>query len=119
MKSRRNPLLMLAAITLAMLCSLAVAQQTESPSAQPLATGSTPVTTAGGTVNKLAKFDAAADITNSIIFDNGTNVGIGNTAPGAKLDVSGTGTFRGLLTLPATAAATAAAGKNSQPMNFT
>jgi len=86
---------------------------------QPQVPGSTPVTTAGGTVNKLAKFDATADVTNSIIFDNGTNVGIGNTAPGAKLDVSGTGTFRGLLTLPATAAATAAAGKNSQPMNFT
>jgi len=86
---------------------------------QPQVPGSTPVTTAGGTVNKLAKFDAAADITNSIIFDNGTNVGIGNTAPGAKLDVSGTGTFRGLLTLPAISAATATAGKNSQPMNFT
>jgi len=86
---------------------------------QPLVTGTTPVTTAGGTVNKLAKFDAAADITNSIIFDNGTSVGIGNAAPAAKLDVSGTGIFRGLLTLPAIAAATAGAGKNSQPMNFT
>src|SRR5271157_4645968 len=29
---------------------------------QPLVTGTTPVTTAGGTVNKLAKFDASADI---------------------------------------------------------
>jgi hypothetical protein len=86
---------------------------------QPQVPGTTPVTTAGGTVNKLAKFDAAADITNSIIFDNGTNVGIGNTAPGAKLDVSGTGIFRGLLTLPATGTATATAGKNSQPMNYT
>jgi hypothetical protein len=86
---------------------------------QPLVTGTTPVTTAGGTVNKLAKFDASADITNSQVFDNGTNVGIGNTAPGAKLDVSGTGIFRGALTLPATAAATATAGKNSQPLNFT
>lgn len=86
---------------------------------QPLVTGTIPVTTAGGTVNKLAKFDDSADITNSIIFDNGTNVGIGNTAPGAKLDVSGTGIFRGALTLPATAAATATAGKNSQPLNFT
>ncbi len=53
----------------------------------PLAPGTTPVTTAGGSVNRLAKFDATADITNSLIFDNGTNVGIGNTAPGAKLDV--------------------------------
>ena len=67
---------------------------------QPQVPGTTAVTTAGGTVNKLAKFDGAADITNSIIFDNGTNVGIGNTAPGAKLDVSGTSIFRGLLTLP-------------------
>ena len=83
------------------------------------ATGTKPVTTAGGTVNTLAKFDANADVTNSLIFDNGTNVGIGNTAPAAKLDVSGTGIFRGLLTLPAIGAATATAGKTSQPMNFT
>jgi hypothetical protein len=94
----------------------------ETPAAtapQPLATGTTPVTTAGGTVNKLAKFDAKADITNSLVFDNGTNVGIGNIAPAAKLDVSGTGIFRGALTLPATGAATATAGTNSQPLNFT
>ena len=87
--------------------------------AWPLATGTTPVTTAGGITNKLAKFDAKADITNSLIFDNGTNVGIGNTAPAAKLDVSGTGIFRGALTLPALASATASAGKDSQPLNFT
>jgi hypothetical protein len=86
---------------------------------QPLATGTTPVTTAGGTVNKLAKFDASADVTNSQVFDNGTNVGIGNSAPAAKLDVSGTGIFRGALSLPTTGAANATAGKNSQPFNFT
>jgi hypothetical protein len=85
---------------------------------QPL-TGTTPVTTVGGTVNKLAKFDANADVTNSQVFDNGTNVGIGNTAPAAKLDVSGTGIFRGALSLPATGTASATAGKNSQPFNFT
>jgi hypothetical protein len=84
-----------------------------------LATGTTPVTTAGGTVNKVPKYDANADITSSQIFDNGTNVSIGNTAPAAKLDVSGTGIFRGALTLPAIGAATASTGKNSQPMNFT
>jgi trimeric autotransporter adhesin len=87
--------------------------------AQPLAIGTTPVTTAGGAVNTLAKFDAKADVTNSQVFDNGTNVGIGNTAPAAKLDVSGTGIFRGALSLPATAAATSTAGKTSQPFNFT
>jgi hypothetical protein len=86
--------------------------------AQPL-TGTTPVTTAGGTVNKLAKFDATADIANSQLFDNGTNVGIGNTAPAAKLDVTGTGIFRGALSLPATGTANATAGKDSQPFNFT
>ena len=46
-------------------------------------------------------------------------MGIGNTALAAKLDVSGTGIFRGLLSLPATGTATATAGKNSQPLNFT
>jgi hypothetical protein len=57
--------------------------------AYPLVPGTTPVTTAGGTVNHLAKFDAKADIKNSIIFDNGTNVGIGTTSPAAKLGVNG------------------------------
>lgn len=125
MKRRSNPLSIwaastLAAITLAMLCSLAGAQEAESPSAgEPLATGTTPVTTAGGTVNKLAKFDAAADVTSSQIFDNGTNVGVGNTAPAAKLDVSGAEIIRGLLSLPAIGTATSTAGTNSQPVGWT
>ncbi len=93
---------------------------TASPSAaQPLATGTTPVTTAGGTVNKLAKFDATADITSSQIFDNGTNVGIGNTAPDEKLDVSGAATVRGTLFMPAVGTATASAGYNSQALRLT
>jgi len=46
-----------------------------------------PVTTAGGTVNQVAKFDSRTDITNSQIFDNGINVGIGTTSPLAKLTV--------------------------------
>jgi hypothetical protein len=37
-------------------------------------------------------------IGNSLIFDNGTNVGIGNTNTTYKLDVSGTGNFTGALT---------------------
>jgi hypothetical protein len=45
---------------------------------QPLSTGTTPVTTAGGTVGNLAKFDAVADITNSGVSENSTGqVGIG------------------------------------------
>jgi Chaperone of endosialidase len=60
-----------------------------SASGYALVPGTTPVTTAGGTVNHLAKFDAGADIKNSIISDNGTNVGIGTTSPAAKLGVNG------------------------------
>ncbi len=86
---------------------------------QPMATGTTPVTTAGGTVNKLAKFDATADITSSQIFDNGTNVGIGNTAPAEKLDVNGAVTVRGTLFMPAAGTATASAGYNSQALRLT
>jgi hypothetical protein len=37
-------------------------------------------------------------IGNSLIFDNGTNVGIGNTNTSYTLDVSGTGRFTGTLT---------------------
>ena len=37
-------------------------------------------------------------IGNSLIFDNGTNVGIGNTNTSYTLDVSGTGRFTGALT---------------------
>jgi hypothetical protein len=106
------------AFVLAPPSSNATSAASSSAAVQPMATGTTPVTTAGGTVNKLAKFDAAADVTSSQVFDNGTNVGIGNTAPAAKLDVSGAAIVRGLLTLPATGTATATAGKNSQPIGW-
>jgi hypothetical protein len=46
--------------------------------ASQLPTGAQPVTTGGGTPQALAKFDGAADIANSQIFDNGKNVRIGN-----------------------------------------
>ncbi len=81
-------------------------------------TGTKPVTTAGGTAQALAKFDANADVANSQVFDNGKNVGIGNNAPQAKLDVKGAGIFHGALNLPAKATATAAAGRSSQPLNL-
>ncbi len=42
-----------------------------------------------GTANYVAAFTGVNQIGNSIIYDNGTNVGIGTTNPGAKLDVGG------------------------------
>ena len=42
-----------------------------------------------GTTNYVAKFTSGTAIGNSQIFDNGTNVGIGTTSPGAKLEVNG------------------------------
>jgi hypothetical protein len=45
--------------------------------------------TGTGTTNYLAKFTGTSTIGNSILFDNGTNVGIGGSSPAYKLDVSG------------------------------
>ena len=80
--------------------------------------GTKPVTTTGGTAQSLSKFDSNTDLTNSQVFDTGTNVGIATTTPAAKLDVNGNGMFRGPLTLSITGG-TATNGKNSPPLNFT
>ena len=42
-----------------------------------------------GTANYIAKWSDTDTITNSQVFDNGTNVGINNTSPKTKLDVNG------------------------------
>jgi len=81
------------------------------------------VTTLGGTVNFVPKFDTASEVKTSQIFDNGTDVGIGfpvtpTPVPVAKLDLNGSANIRGSLTLPATGTATATAGFNSQPMDL-
>ncbi len=45
-----------------------------------------------GTANKVAKFTGTGTtVGDSIISDNGTNIGIGNTSPLARLDVKGSG----------------------------
>jgi hypothetical protein len=49
--------------------------------------------TGTGTINYHPKFTASGTIGNSLIWDNGTNVGIGNTNTTYKLDVTGTGRF--------------------------
>ena len=43
---------------------------------------------ASGTTNYISKFTGTTTLGDSQIFDNGTNVGIGTSTPGAKLDVS-------------------------------
>jgi hypothetical protein len=54
-----------------------------------------------GTVNFVPKWTGTTNLsTTSLIFDNGTNVGIGSTTPGAKLDVLQSGTISaGLFTI--------------------
>ena len=43
-----------------------------------------------GATNYVTKWTSSSALGNSLIFDNGTNVGIGTTTPGQKLDVNGT-----------------------------
>lgn len=55
-----------------------------------------------GTINYIPKFTASGTLGNSIIWDNGTNVGIGNTNTTFTFDVTGTGRFTGALTASTT-----------------
>ena len=52
---------------------------------------STGAITGSGTTNYVTKFTGASSIGNSLIFDNGTNVGIGQISPSYKLDVQDNG----------------------------
>ena len=93
-----------------------------SKSTLPIASSPCTSLTSTGTesANKVALFTAIpCQLGPSQLFQNGTNVAIGNTAPAAKLDVSGGGIFRGSLQLPPTANATASAGGNSNPLDLT
>jgi hypothetical protein len=42
-----------------------------------------------GTDNYIPKFNGSSALENSVMYDDGTNIGIGTTSPGWKLDVSG------------------------------
>jgi YVTN family beta-propeller protein len=70
------------------------------------------------TANQVTKFSGACAIEPSAIFESGGKVGIGITTPAATLDVKGTATLRGALTMNAKGAATAAAGANSNPLDL-
>jgi len=47
--------------------------------------------TGTGTTNYLPKFTGASALGNSLIYDNGTSIGIGTSSPAANLDVNGVG----------------------------
>ena len=84
---------------------------------------SSDVTTAGGTVNTLPLFTTGTNIQSSALTQTGTGanakIGVGTTTPVATLDVKGPILVRGTLGVAVIGNASAAGGKNSQPMQFT
>jgi hypothetical protein len=78
--------------------------------------------TGSGTLDFIPLWTSTSNIGNSVLFQSGSGstakVGINTTTPAATLDVKGTENVEGLLTLPATGAAIATAGKNSQAEDF-
>jgi trimeric autotransporter adhesin len=78
--------------------------------------------TGTGTAGFLPDFTGTTTLGNSALFQQGASpnarIGINTSTPAATLDVKGAATVRGVLALPPTAPATAAAGTNSQAMNL-
>jgi hypothetical protein len=82
------------------------------------ATAASSVTTTGGSVGNLAKFSGASTVVDSLLYDNGTEVGVGITTPAATLDVNGSTILRGDTILYRNATATAASGASSHSLIF-
>jgi len=88
------------------------------------ANSTTPALSGTGTTDFLPLWtNSTGTLGNSVLFQSGTGstgkIGINSTTPASTLDVNGTVTARGNLSLPATGAATTSAGKDSQPLSFT
>jgi hypothetical protein len=93
-----------------------------SAATSPVTHATSDVTTTGGTASELPLWTTATNVQSSAVTQTGTGatakIGIGTATPATTLDVAGAATMRGAMTLPATAAATATEGKNSQPENL-
>src|SRR5271170_3295193 len=67
-------------------------------------------------------WSGASTIGNSVLFQSGTGttakLGVNTATPVTTLDVKGSSTVRGTLSLPVTGSATATAGKSSQPLSL-
>ncbi len=89
-------------------------------SAKPATTpAAAPVTTTGGTSGYVPVFNGASSVVDSIIYQSGASIGIGDVPnTGAALDVNGKSIWRGNVNLARTGNATAAAGANSFPFSF-
>jgi hypothetical protein len=117
MKRLRYSPSVLACISL--LCSLLSAQEAVVSTASPTAAVS-----GTGTTDFLPLWtNSTGALGNSVLFQSGTGstakVGINTTAPAATLDVNGSENVHGTLSLPALGTATATAGENSRPVDFT
>jgi hypothetical protein len=87
-----------------------------------LTPAATPSTSTGTTDYIPIWTDSTGDLGNSVIYQSGTGatakIGVNITTPATTLDVKGTGTIRGSLTLPSIGAATATTGYKSQPLDL-
>jgi hypothetical protein len=82
-----------------------------------------PAITGSGTTDFVPLWTSTSALGSSVLFQSGTGstakVGIDTTTPATTLDVKGTETVRGTLTLPATGTATSAKGYDSQSLSLT
>ena len=102
------------------LTSLTLAQTPAPPSAEAI----NPAVTGTGTTDFIPLWtNSTGALGNSVLFQSGSgttaNIGINTTAPAVTLDVNGAENVHGILNMPTTGTATASAGKNSQPLDFT
>src|SRR3984957_9974740 len=94
-----------------------------SSSATPSAEAITPAVAGTGTTDFLPLWtNSTGTLGTSVLFQSGSGntakIGINTTTPAATLDVSGGENVHGILNMTATGTATATAGKNSQPQDF-